>query len=62
MTKKPVINIELCTGCAVCVDTCGHNVLEMKGDKAFRARPDDCDGAGICAGVCPVGAIKMEQI
>lgn len=61
MLKKPVINEELCTGCGICVDTCGHDVLELKDDKAVRARPEDCDGAGVCAGVCPSGAITLEE-
>ncbi|MEI6845593.1 MAG: 4Fe-4S dicluster domain-containing protein [Candidatus Firestonebacteria bacterium] len=60
MSKKPVIKKEICTGCGVCVDTCGHNVLEMKEAIAVRARPQDCDGAGICVAVCPVGAITLE--
>jgi Pyruvate/2-oxoacid:ferredoxin oxidoreductase delta subunit len=59
--KKPVINPDLCTGCGVCVDTCGHKALEMVGDLAKLTKPEVCDGAGTCAGVCPADAIEMKE-
>ncbi|MEI7904475.1 MAG: 4Fe-4S binding protein [Candidatus Firestonebacteria bacterium] len=59
--KHPVINKDLCTGCGVCVDTCGHKVLELVDGVAKLTKPEECDGAGICAGVCPLEAIEMKE-
>jgi NAD-dependent dihydropyrimidine dehydrogenase PreA subunit len=38
----PVIDEDLCTGCAACVEACGPKSLEMDGNVAVLARPDTC--------------------
>ena len=66
--KHPVVNVETCAGCSLCIENCPKNCLELTGPKfhgdirtvATLARPDDCIGCGICSKVCPIIAITME--
>lgn len=59
--QKPVIDEDLCTGCEICIDECPNDALEMAGELAKLVRPEDCDGKGECAEVCPAEAITMEE-
>jgi thioredoxin reductase (NADPH) len=60
-TKRPVIDLNLCVGCATCVHVCPFNVLEMVDEKAKAVRIDDCTGVAACALECPTEAIKMVE-
>jgi NAD-dependent dihydropyrimidine dehydrogenase PreA subunit len=57
---KPKINADLCTGCALCLEDCEGNGLEMVDDVAQLVRPEDCTGCGNCADNCPSDAIVMS--
>lgn len=65
---KPVIQDELCTACAICVDICGKNALTItypasKGDLnvyACLSNEKACVGCGLCSVHCPMDAIQME--
>ncbi len=55
----PIIDKEKCAGCAICVDTCPGEALEIVNDIAIVARPDDCVECHMCVDACPTGAITF---
>jgi ferredoxin len=65
---KPVIQKELCTACAICVEICNKNALTItypvhKGDLnvyAILSNEKACVGCGLCSLYCPMEAIQME--
>lgn len=50
-----VVNIERCTGCGQCIDSCPFTSIEMKDGKAFIN--EYCQLCRACLSVCPEGAI-----
>lgn len=56
---RPLIDIDLCVGCATCVHVCPFNVLEIVNEKAIAARLEDCTGYAACALECPTNAITL---
>jgi len=56
----PKIDLEKCTGCGTCVDTCPMGVLELQDDKAYVANPDECTECQACEAACPNNAISFE--
>ena len=52
-----VVNIESCTGCGACYNTCPVNAIEMKPDEKGYYTPfikDNCINCQKCIKVCPV--------
>jgi indolepyruvate ferredoxin oxidoreductase alpha subunit len=47
-----------CTACGVCIGF-GCPAIEKRDDKAFIT--DLCSGCGVCAQICPAGAIRKES-
>ena len=65
--EQPVIDMEICTSCNICIDTCPVEALEpvllqKKNPHPFPALSDKsmCIGCGFCADDCPVSAISMS--
>lgn len=64
---KPLINAELCSACAICVDSCAAGALRIaapkfKGDidvAAELSEPKKCVACELCAKRCPLHAISM---
>ncbi|UCG77570.1 MAG: FAD-binding protein [Nitrospirota bacterium] len=50
------VDVDVCTGCETCVDSCPHTAIVMEGDKAFIN--EYCQVCRICLSTCPEGAIK----
>lgn len=56
----------LCKGCGLCIEKCPKkclhwsNVLGVYGTPTVEAN-DECIACGICQGVCPDCAIKIEK-
>lgn len=51
-----------CDGKGDCVDTCPVSVFEIREGKSEPVKMDDCLGCESCVGVCPTGAITVEEI
>lgn len=62
MAKVPVIDVDLCTGCELCVETC-PDVFEMDDDLATVANPEGASEDEIQEAIdsCPVEAISWED-
>jgi ferredoxin len=54
-----VIDPDLCTGCATCVDVCPAAAIWMEDGKA-NVDPGFCIDCGACIAECPSGAIHLE--
>lgn len=58
------IDVDLCTGCGLCVDACPMDVIRMdeKGEKAVIKYPQDCMLCLYCESDCPVNAIYVSPV
>jgi 2-oxoglutarate ferredoxin oxidoreductase subunit delta len=55
----PYIDMDLCTGCGLCVQGCPTNAVEMAGNRPQIVRPQDCAYCGLCEEMCPAEAIAL---
>ena len=55
----PVVRADLCTGCGLCMLSCEHGAVSMRGGTAYIA-PDLCTGCGRCISACPVRGVKVQ--
>ncbi len=53
MSEKPVVNLELCDGCGLCVAVCYQGGLVMVGQVLTLVPEVECDWCGECEAVCP---------
>lgn len=56
---RPVVDTGKCIGCKQCWLYCPDGVISVTDGKA-AIDYDFCKGCGICAGICKVGALRME--
>lgn len=56
------IDLELCTGCGICVNSCPMDVIRMdeKIKKAVIKYPEDCMLCDFCEIDCPENAIYVS--
>jgi thioredoxin reductase/Pyruvate/2-oxoacid:ferredoxin oxidoreductase delta subunit len=60
VSLHPIIDHNLCLGCATCVDSCPEgNVLGVIREKAHLINPGHCIGHGACKTACPTNAINL---
>lgn len=55
-TKKAEIDLEECTECGRCKEECRFGAISD-----FKVDPILCEGCGVCAIVCPVGAARLSE-
>jgi len=54
------IDVELCTGCGTCVDSCPFGAIEIRDDIAFV--DEKCNLCGACVDACDFDAISMPEV
>ncbi len=50
-----------CNGCKMCVWVCPHDVLEMNGESALAAHPENCIECGACMLNCKPEAVSVVK-
>jgi len=58
---RPVWDSRKCIQCLACPINCPEDSIKVKDGKRLETNLDSCKGCGICANVCPVKCIKMEE-
>ncbi|MDO4160838.1 MAG: ferredoxin family protein [Prevotellaceae bacterium] len=63
-----VVNTDRCKGCALCLEACPKDVIELAKKVNVHGYPyveavrgDDCIGCASCAIVCPDGCISVYK-
>lgn len=56
-TEMPVIDLEKCNGCGLCVSVCHHNRLALVNNVITVIETKECDWCTDCEAVCTTGAI-----
>ncbi len=59
--QKAEINPSECISCAKCMDTCRFEAIKRTDDNKYAVDDSACEGCGVCALVCPVDAIAVDQ-
>ena len=58
MTEMPVIYLEKCNGCGLCVSVCSCKALVLVDNVITVIETVECDWCTLCEVVCPTGAIS----
>jgi len=60
-TQTPVLDMEKCKQCLLCVPVCPDSSIPVTDCKREDFDLEHCKGCGICAKVCPFDAISMKE-
>ncbi len=55
------VNLNLCTGCGMCVEVCPYEALSLKDNKA-EVNEVLCEGCGTCSATCLRAAIQVRNL
>jgi len=55
------VDVEKCTGCGTCVDTCPVEVFEIRDEKSVVINNDECLVCRACEVQCPENAIEVIE-
>ena len=55
------VDVEKCTGCGTCVDTCPVDVFEINDEKSVVVNNDECLVCRACEVQCPESAIEIIE-
>ena len=58
--KKPLISVEKCKGCGLCIGACPKKILEMFNYPKCKDEPS-CIGCKFCAMICPDCVIEIVE-
>ncbi len=61
-TLTPVFHAEKCLHCMLCVPFCPDSAIPVEGEARGDFDLMHCKGCGICAKVCPFGAISFGEV
>jgi pyruvate ferredoxin oxidoreductase delta subunit len=59
MNKIPIWKEEKCRQCLLCAPGCPDMLIPINAGKRTQYNYKHCKGCGICAKLCPYGAIKL---
>jgi MinD superfamily P-loop ATPase len=59
--RLPRIDYDLCAECGECQSWCRFDAIALDVDTGYRIDKLACEHCGLCAWVCPEGAIRMED-
>ena len=64
----PLIHIDSCKGCGLCISYCARNALGFSREINARGvhyaesvNPGNCTGCGICYNMCPDAVIELVE-
>lgn len=57
---RPIYNVDSCTLCGICVDSCPIDAIKLKNNK-WKFDKLFCSGCGICIDSCPTNALTFEE-
>ena len=57
MIRMPVLDLEKCNGCGLCVSVCYCKALIMVNGVVTVVETEECGWCTQCEAVCPTGAI-----
>ena len=55
------VNLNLCTGCGMCIEVCPYDALKLKDGKA-EVNEILCEGCGTCSATCLRAAIQVKNL
>jgi heterodisulfide reductase subunit A len=55
------VNLNLCTGCGMCIDVCPYDAVQLKDGKA-EVNEVLCEGCGTCSATCLRAAIQVKNL
>ena len=54
------LDVDLCTGCGMCVEVCPHAVFRLEASHAVLQDRDACIECGACMTNCEAGALQVD--
>jgi len=57
VTERPIIDVQKCDGCGLCVTVCQCNALVVVNSVVTFIEAPECDWCTDCEAVCHTGAI-----
>lgn len=61
-TETPIYLAEKCRQCLLCVPFCPDSAIPLAAGRRGEFDLMHCKGCGICARVCPFGAISFPEV
>jgi indolepyruvate ferredoxin oxidoreductase alpha subunit len=60
--KRYKVDPANCTGCSICIKQLGCPALLLPAGNDKALIQESCSGCGLCAQICPSGAIRIQDI
>ncbi len=56
------VDAAACNGCALCIDRCFFDAMQMAEGDVAEVNEEKCMGCGVCRGACMLDAINMQVV